>query len=358
MKKILFTIMATLVSVLSVSAATDVLVTAQADSVMLWIGEQTGITVEVSCEPGQKIEFPVYADTIVAGLEIIPPVETDTVMLNNSRRMTVRRKYLVTSFDSAQYYIPSFAVKVDGEIYESDAVAVLFQSVTMSDEEASKLYGPKEIMQVPMEFREQCPMLLAIALALILYFLISYLISVFRDNKPIIRRIKVEPKVPAHTRALAEIEKLKEAKSAYSADPKEYYTKLTDIVREYINERFGFNATEMTSGEILENLRSRSDSGELKELAYLFETSDFVKFAKLSPQLNENDMNLMTAMEFVQSTKIEQSAEETEPKEEVVVEEKRSKPARMALLALICMLCLAGAAAVAYACFQFYYLYL
>lgn len=358
MRKILFTIIASVLSVLTVSAAGDVTVTAQADSIMLWIGEQTGITVEVTCNPGQKVEFPAFNDTIMTGLEIIPPVVTDTSWLNNSSRMTVRRKYIVTSFDSAQYYIPSIDVNVDGVVYQSDAVALLFQTVQMTDEDASKLFGPKDIMVVPMTFAEIAPMLIAIAAVLALYLLVSYLISVFRDNKPIIRKIKVEPKVPAHTRAIQEIEKLREEKSAYGDDPKEYYTRLTDIIREYINERFGFNATEMTSSEILENLSSKEGSGDLKELRYLLETSDFVKFAKFCPQLNENDMNLTNAMEFVQSTKAEVSAADLEPKEEIVVEEKRSKQARLALLSLIAALCIAGVAAGVYACFQFYYLFL
>lgn len=357
MRKILISIFALFLSVLSVRAAGDVTVTAQVDSMMLWIGEQTGITVEVTCDPGQNIEFPQYGDTIMRGLEIIPPVTTDTTYINNNRRMTVSRKYIVTSFDSAQYYIPSIDVLVDGQPYRSDAVALLFQTVTMSDEDANQLFGPKEIMKVPMTFSEIWPMLLALAIAIVLYFLISYLISVFRDNKPIIRRIKLEPKVPAHIRAISEIEKLRADNSAHGSDPKEYYTKLTDIVRLYINERFGFNATEMTSSEIMEHLREKNDAGELTELANLFETSDFVKFAKFFPQLGENDRNLIGAMDFIQNTKVEQSAEELEPKEEVVIEERRSKPARMGLLALIVVLCLLSLGSIGYACFKFYYLF-
>lgn len=358
MRKILFTIVAIMLSVQGISAAGDVTVTAQADSIMLWIGEQTGITVEVTCDPGQKIEFPDYRDTIMAGLEIIPPIVTDTAYLNNSRRMTVSRKYIVTSFDSAQYYIPSIKVNVDGEPYGSDAIALLFQTVTMTEEESNQLFGPKQIMNVSLEFSELAPMLLSIVFALVLFFLISYLISVFRDNKPIIRKIKLEPKVPAHVRAIEDIEKLRADNSAHGSDPKDYYTRLTDIVRQYINERFGFNATEMTSAEIMDHLRERADSGELSELANLFQTSDFVKFAKFFPQLNENDRNLIGAMEFVQGTKIEQDPNELEPKEEITIERKRSKPARMALLALIVVLCAACIGMFVVACIQFYYLFL
>ncbi len=47
---------------------------------------------------------------------------------------------------------------------------------------------------------------------------------------------------------------------------KEYYTRLTNTLREYINGRFGFNAMEMTSSEIIECLQSAGDQKMIDEL--------------------------------------------------------------------------------------------
>ena len=89
------------------------------------------------------------------------------------------------------------------------------------------------------------------------------------------------------------------------ADPKEYYTELTDVLRTYMAERFGFNAMEMTSSEIIDKLLETNDKESIRELKYLFETADLVKFAKHLPLMNENDMNLVNAVDFINNTKIE-----------------------------------------------------
>ena len=90
----------------------DVFVKAELDSMMMWVGQQTGLHLEVTCDPGQQINFPAYRDTIVNGLEIIPPVITDTAFINDGKRMTVSRHYTVTCFDSALIYIAPIPVMV------------------------------------------------------------------------------------------------------------------------------------------------------------------------------------------------------------------------------------------------------
>ena len=164
--------------------------------------------------------------------------------------------------------------------------------------------------------------------------------------------------MPAHVKAVSEIEGLRMAGGPHSEDSKEYYTRLTDILREYINDRFGFNATEMTSDQILEALEESRDKESLNELRDLLSTSDMVKFAKYKPMLNENDRNLLTALEFVNETKIEVSAEELQPKEEeTIVEMKRSRGARMALLLAGVAVSVCGAVFLVFAILKLYYLF-
>ena len=88
-------------------------------------------------------------------------------------------------------------------------------------------------------------------------------------------------------------------------DSKAYYTRLTDTLRKYIEERYGFNAMEMTSSEIIEKLTATQDEKALSELRHLFLTADLVKFAKYSTLINENDMNLVNAIAFIDQTKLE-----------------------------------------------------
>lgn len=340
------------------ASAQNVIVSAEVDSMMMWVGQQTGLHVSVTCDAGQKVTFPAYRDTIVKDLEIVPPVFTDTQYVNNGHRMTVTRHYTVTCFDSVLIYIPSIPVTVDGQRYESNRLALAFMSYDIPEGEEKNIFGPKGVMNTPVRFYEAKGLLLYWLLAAFGFAMAFYLLVRYRDDKPIIRKIKIEAKVPAHVRAISDIEELRQAGGPHSEDSKAYYTKLTDILREYINDRFGFNATEMTSYEILERLEESRDKESLSQLRDLLSTSDMVKFAKFKPMLNENDRNLVTALEFVNETKVEVPAEELQPKEEeTIVEIKRSKGARLALLLTGIVLSVAGVVFLVFAILKLYYLF-
>ena len=342
----------------ALSSAQNVNVKAELDSMMMWIGQQTGLHVEVTCDAGQEVSFPAYRDTIVTGLEIIPPVVTDTQYINDNKRMVITRNYLVTCFDSALIYIPYIPVTVDGQEYQSNRLALAFISYDIPEEDEKNIFGPKENMKTPVKLYEVKGLGLYWLLAAIAIMAAIYLIIRYRDDKPIIRKIKIEPKLPAHIRAISEIEELRQSGGPHNEDAKAYYTQLTDILREYINDRFGFNATEMTSYEILERLEESQDKESLSELRDLLSTSDMVKFAKFKPMLNENDRNLVNALEFVNGTKIEVSEEELQPKEEeTVIEMKRSKGARIMLLAAGVVLAAVGAVSFVLAVLKLYYLF-
>lgn len=341
-----------------VVAQSNVVVSAEVDSMMMWVGEQTGLRIAVTCDAGQSIEFPQYRDTIVTGLEIVPPVVNDTQYVNNGQRMTVTRNYTVTCFDSAIIYIPPVPVEVDGVEYRSNHLAMAFMEYDIPEGQENQIFGPKANLKTPVRFYEIKGMLLYWVLAFIAIAIAVYLLMRYRDDKPIIRKIKIEPKVPAHVRALSEIEELRAGGDAHSEDSKGYYTQLTDILREYINERFGFNATEKTSDEILENLEESLDKESLAELKDLLMTSDMVKFAKFKPMLSENDRNLVTALEFVNDTKIEVPDSELQPgEEETVVEIKRSKGARIVLLTAGIVIAVAGALFFVLTVLKLYYLF-
>jgi hypothetical protein len=141
-----------------------------------------------------------------------------------------------------------------------------------------------------------------------------YLYLRLRDNKPIIKSFKIVKKLLPHQKAMKEIEQIKADKMVSSENQKEYYTKLTDTLRRYIEERYKFSAMEMTSSEIIERLTQDGDQKSLDELRELFTTADLVKFAKYSTLINENDKNLVSAIEFINQTKQElQVVEEEKP---------------------------------------------
>ena len=180
-----------------------------------------------------------------------------------------------------------------------------------------------------------------------------YLVKRIRDNKPIIRRIKLKPHLAPHKAAMQKIEHIKEEKIWQKEDSKEYYTQLTDTLRTYIKERYGFNAMEMTSFEIIQHLTEFNDDQAISELRELFQTADLVKFAKYSTLINENDRNLVSAIEYINQTKIE----ETQPQPtEIVVVEKRSRMAKIIFWICIGVAALALAGVISYMVYRIIFL--
>jgi len=181
-------------------------------------------------------------------------------------------------------------------------------------------------------------------LLLVLMALGYYLYLRLRDNKPIITHIRVVKRLLPHQTALQQIEQIKADKMVASENSKEYYTKLTDTIRKYIEERYGFNAMEMTSSEIIDHLMATQDENALSELRHLFLTADLVKFAKYSTLINENDANLVNAIDFINQTKLENEPQEETVKPQLSEEDQRSQKARRVLksvIAAISVVCLA-----------------
>lgn len=328
--------MAVVLALPALAVAQNVTVEASIDSMQLLIGEQAKVKLEVSCGAHQKMVLPVVRDTLVRGVEVVDIAKPDTQYLNNNQRLLITQEYTITSFDSAFYYIPPFKVKVDNKEYQSKALALKVLTLPVDTAHPDQFFGPKDIMDPPFSWSDWALVIWLSLLAIPLTVLVIYLIVRYKDNKPIIRRVKVEPKLPPHQQAMKEIERIKAEKDWQQGDKaKDYYTELTDAIRVYIKERFGFNALEMTSSEIIDRLLKEKDQKMIDELRSLFETADLVKFAKHSPLLNENDMNLVNAIDFINQTKIEVDPNAKPEPTEITIEEKRSRRAKILLLSSI-----------------------
>ena len=172
---------------------------------------------------------------------------------------------------------------------------------------------------------------------------------------PIIKlQLRREKKKLPHQVALDEINRIKNEKKWADEDSKEYYTLLTDALRTYIADRYGFNAKEMTSAEIIENLMRETDEERMKEMRQLFATADLVKFAKAQTMINENDMNLVNAREFIQGTKQEIDPNAVVEPDPEIEEQKRTKRERRVLLAVIIALGIAAACLLGWAAWETY----
>lgn len=322
----------------------QVTVDASIDSTQLFIGQQAKIKLQVSMNAGQNLLMPQFPDTIVTGVEVVDVAKPDTQMLNGNKRLLISQEYTVTSFDSALYYLPPFEVSVDNKLYRSkNSLALKVYSVPVDTLHPDQFFGPKPIQEVSITWGDIDTLVYSLLIMLILAGVSVFFVIRYRDNKPIIKIIKIEPKLPPHQMAMKKIDEIKSDKAKLRNDPKAYYTELTDVIRTYIKERFNFNALEMTSTEIIEHLMQVKDQQSIAELKSLFETADLVKFAKHAPLMNENDMNLVNAVDFINETKEEEDPNAKKEPTEIRVEEKRSKQGR---IILICSIVLTSVGAV------------
>lgn len=329
-------------------SAQSVTVDAKIDSLQILIGEQAKITLEASFDANKRAVFPHFTDTIVKGVEIVDIAKPDTQFLNGKQRLLITQEYTITSFDSALYYLPPLEVLVDNQPYRSKALALKVYSMPVDTTQVDQFFGQKEVMKAPFLWEDWQWCFYWGILCFPCAFLIYYFIKRLRDNKPIIRRVKVTPKLPPHQQALLEIERIKSERIWQKGQAKEYYTELTDAIRTYIKERFDFNALEMTSAEIVEHLMNVQDKNAIQELKSLFLTADLVKFAKHNPEMNENDANLVSAMDFVNETKVAEDENKKPEPTEITIVEKQTLRTKIIIVCCIVALSLTIIASLVY----------
>lgn len=309
------------------NVSAQVTVEARIDSLQMLVGQQTGITIDVSCDGKATVELPTYqkGQQLAPGVELVEMMAADTTKLDDGHRMQVTRKYIVTAWDSSFYYIPPMKVRVNNKEYLTKNLALKVYTLDVDTLHYDQYFGPKDVMDAPFSWDDWKPVIASLVLILLLSGLAAYLIYILRTGKPLIHIVRRKRKEPAHKVALTAIERIKMERTWAQEDSKEYYTQLTDTLRTYIQERYGFSAMEMTSGEIIERLTQENDEEALAELRELFQTADLVKFAKWTTLINENDANLMTALEYINQTK--QEEDPNQPQEEVIVtpEAKRQR---------------------------------
>ena len=297
---------------------------AKIDPIEMMIGEQATVTLTVQAGEDAKVEWPQLKSRqlLVPGVEVIATKKgPDT---GTTQTMTV----VLTSFDGNLYHLPPFEVKVNGKELKSADLALKVIEMEVDTTQLDKFFGPKDVQDNPFQWSDWAPSFWLSLLMLVLIALVYYLYLRLRDNKPVIAHIKIVKRLLPHQKAMKEIEQIKADKMVSAENPKEYYTKLTDTLRKYIEERYGFSAMEMTSTEIIDRLMSTDDKQSLDELRQLFMTADLVKFAKYSTMINENDANLVNAIDFINQTKLENQPVEEIQKPQLSETDQRSQRER------------------------------
>lgn len=279
-------------------------VSATMDSTILLVGEQTRLTFTVAQMRGRQVCAPVFSDTIVSGLEIVERLPLDTQLADDGL-LLVSQSYVLTSFDSALYFIDAQPFVDGADTLYSNPLSLKVVSIPV-DTAQHAIADIKPVYAPPFDWPLFWLIVLitlgVAALAVIGFFVYRY---VKRHAAPSAEVAEPQDLRPAHEIALERLDVIKAEKLWQQNRTKEYHTQLTDVVRDYIARRFGICAVEQTSAEILAGIQSELSGQKTvyADLKTLLTTSDLVKFAKYKPLVSEDEKSLALAYQFVEATK-------------------------------------------------------
>lgn len=291
--------------------AQTVSVNAKLDSTLLFIGGQMNLTLELSQPKDVNILFPVFTDTITKSIEVVSATAIDTTFLDNNR-LSLTKQYRITSFDSGLQYIPPMKFELAEDkvhkIFETQPMALTVINPFENVDPKKGISDIKTPIDSPFTLAELLPYLKWILLGLVIIGAIIYLIIRYSNrNKGGLAVKKSKPKEPAHIIALRDLNRIKAEKLWQKDKVKMYHSQITDTIRQYIENRFSVNSLEQTTEETLDELKNIElpDDNAYEKLKQILELADFVKFAKLKPLPDENELSLTNALFFVNQTKEE-----------------------------------------------------
>lgn len=288
------------------SFSQEVTVKSSIDSTLILIGKQSHLTLEVAQPKNAIVRFPMIADTLVSGIDVVARTKPDTTDLGQGR-IQVRQIYTITSFDTALYYIPPYDFINGSDTIKSSPMS--FKVITYSiDTTRQSIYDIKPIVSPPFDWASFWKMVLLIALILIILGFAGYYIWKHVLKKPI-PFIKVAERIlTPYEAALEALNTISSKKMWQQGREKEYYTQLTDVLRKYIEGRFNVQALEMTSSDLLDETKYFQSEypAAYDSLKKVLQISDLVKFAKWHPLPEENDLSLNLCYLFVNQTKEEE----------------------------------------------------
>lgn len=277
----------------------------KADSTRFLIGSKINLTIEVPYSDGDLIKWPVFSDTITHSIEILSKTVPDTITNEGTKQKTIRQVLSITSFDTGFIIVPPipFEIKKQGgqpEVFKTKPLLLEVQKVKVNT--AADIKDIKPILKAPYTFGDFLPWIILLLVAVSIAWGIKYYIKKRKQaalNEPVVKL-----KIPVWDLAYQKLQELQSEKVWQQGHIKEYYTRLTDILREYFELRFNVTAGEMTSGEILESMRPYVNDPEAWEsLRNLLFLSDMAKFAKAQPSPQENERSIFYGIGIINHTK-------------------------------------------------------
>ena len=319
------------------------------DTTKMRIGEQINYTLQIKADSTANVIFPEQA--LFAPFEILEESTIDTLRAQSQFLFT--KKYALIQFDSGAYWLPPQKVLVDGFAKISDSLLIQVATVPV-DTLKQKLFDIKPVVQVEQNFDALTKSL--IFGLLVVLILIGLIYSFFFAKK---RREESRKKLPPFERAIEELKALESFTPSEQEEYKNYYSRLTDVVRRYLEEEAKITALESTTDELLLKLEGLKKSGKLeleretiKNLKSVLQTADLVKFALSTPEFGTTAKDRILVQGVVVETNEalpEPTTEEIREREEyqqLLAKKRRKQQLKWGLVSLLILMVISFGTAV------------
>lgn len=281
--------------------AQDVRLSVKADKQNVSIGDWITLHLEVSGPKDTTVTWPSFHEAL-KDFEFVKQGEPKTV--SNDQNTTSNVDVVITKFDEGKYSIPALTIqyktsKTSGTL-QSNPISITVIGVKVDTSKDIKDIKPP--LSLGISWREILPYIFGAIAAIALIWAINYVRKKRKKGEKIYQ--PQVPSRPAHEIALEALRKLEAEKLWQQGRVKEYHSRVSDIVRTYIEHTLSINAMEMTTDLILSSSEIKALNQRNKnELQELLERADLVKFAKYQPLANEHEASMKNAFSFVESTR-------------------------------------------------------
>ena len=311
------------------------------------IGEQIEYKISVQAPADAVVVFP--EGQTFGALEMVKTNPTDT--LKEAGKFRLEKAYYLTQFDEGKYTIPQQKIQISHKDFYTDSLLIEVHNVAI-DTLKQPLYDAKPIAEVTSPFSSHLWLWIVLGIVALLLTTAALYFFVLRKKK--LSTEEERKKLPPFERAIQDLKDLQNSKYLIESQHKAYYTRLTDIVKEYLEDEMHILAKESTTDELLAKINDLQQTGKLhlsaetiSNLKRVLQNADLVKFAKSKPSDNNAEYDRETIERVVIKTKeaipIVVAEGETPAQDAFVmsvlkIRERKKKRNRIALIASLCFI--------------------
>ena len=319
----------------------------EANTKNIKIGEQIEYKISVQAPADAVVVFP--DGQTFGALEMVKTSSIDT--LKETGKFRLEKAYYLTQFDEGKYTIPQQKINISNKDFYTDSLLIEVHTIAV-DTLKQPLYDIKPIAEVASPSSFRLWLWIVLGLVVLLFSATALYFFIFRKKK--LSAEEERKKLPPFERAIQDLKDLQNSKYLIESQHKAYYTRLTDIVKEYLEDEVHILAKESTTDELLAKVTALQQTGKLhlseetiNNLKRVLQNADLVKFAKSKPSDNNAEYDRETIERVVIKTKeaipIVVADGETPAQDAFVmsvlkIRKRKKKRNRIALIASLCFI--------------------